>query len=166
MISGFATVLVAVWAAIRPLTQRVERRSLAIVFAGTALGTALTLTLAGSLRFGQIGGAIAAGFVGFLFAQVVDRKSDRLSDVSFLFTLLCGSAMLVGQLNSSSDVPLVCFLIPPLAPLALWLCQLGPLSKLQSQRRMIADILLPAIFVVTSIGIAVCTRLLSDSAGY
>jgi len=166
MISGFATVLVAVWAAIRPLTQRVERRSLATVFAGSAIGTALILTLAGSLRFGQIGGAIAAGFVGFMVAQVVDRKSDRLSDVSFLFTLLCGSAMFVGQLNSSSDVPFVCFLIPPLAPLALWLCQVGPLSKLQGKHRIVADILLPAIFVVTAIGIAVGTQLFSDSAAY
>ena len=166
LISGFATVLVAVWAAIRPLPQHVERRSMAIVFAGSALGTALILTLAGSLRFGQIGGAIAAGFIGFMVAQLVDRKSDRLSDVSFLFTLLCGGAMLVGQLNSASDVPLVCFLIPPLTPLALWLCQVGPLSKLQGKTRIAADILLPAIFVVTAIGIAVGTYLLSDSAGY
>ena len=166
MISGFATVLVAVWAAIRPLAQHVERRSLAIVFAGSALGMALILTLAGSLRFGQIGGAIAGGFIGFMVAQLVDRNSDRLSDVSFLFTLLCGGAMLVGQLNSTSDVPLVCFLIPPFAPLALCLSRVGPLSKLQGKTRITADILLPALFVVTAIGIAIGTQLLSDSAGY
>ncbi len=155
MISSFAVALVVVWAGLSSLTMRVERRGLAIVMAGAALGAALILTLAGSLRFGQIGGCIAAAFFGLMVAQFVDRTSGKMPDITLLFTGLCCGAMLVGQLNSSSDVPLISFLIPPLAPTSIWLGRIRPFAKFTASSRVLTDIMLPAIIVLTGIGIAV-----------
>ena len=163
MTTVFSAALVAVWAAIRPLTQRVEKTSLAIVLAGSVLGATLILMLAGSLRFGQIGGSLAAGFLGLTVIQLLNRKPERLPDLSFLFTVLCGGAMLVGQLNSSSDIPFACFLIPPLAPLAIWLGRIGPLQRLDGRLRVAADVLAPAVCVLTAVGIAAATQLMSGS---
>ncbi len=166
MICLFAVIVIGVWLVMRPLSQRIPHRSLAIVFAGSMLGATLILTLAGSLRFGQIGGSIAAGFFGLMVAEFVARTSDKLTDLSFMFCVLGGGVMLVGQLNSSSDVPLVCYLIPPLAPLTLWLGRLGPLAKLTGKSRMTIDIVLPAIVVLTAVCIAAGTQLLDDTAVY
>ena len=154
MISSFAVALVVVQAGVSSLTMRVERRGLAIVLAGSALGAAVILTLAGSLRFGQIGGCIAAAFFGLMVALFIDRKCDKMPDLSILFTMLCCGAMLVGKLNLSSDVPLISFLIPPLAPTSIWLGRTRPLAKFTASSRILTDIMLPTIIVLTGIGIA------------
>jgi hypothetical protein len=166
MILLFALALASGWAAMRPLLHRTERRSLSLVFAGSALGTTLILTLAGSLKFGQIGGTAAAAFLGLMGAQFADRKSTTLPDVSFLFAALSGGALLVGRLNSFGSVPLVCFLLCPLAPLTIWIGRAGSLSTLRGAGRIAVDILLPAVTALIAVGIAIGSQDLSGEEEY
>jgi hypothetical protein len=82
----------------------------------------VVLGLAGSLRFAQMAGCGAAALGGMAAASWIVRAARPLvSGVALPAALLVTGAMLIGRTNSFSDVPLVSYLLIPLATAALWL---------------------------------------------
>ena len=75
--------------------------------------------------------------------------------------------MIVRRLNSDTGLPLVCFFLPPLAPLTLWLVELAPLKRMASAKRVALQIGMPAVMALIAVGIAVASMLSSmDASGY
>jgi hypothetical protein len=122
--------LTAEWAAIAVLSSAVLDFALRRINAAVALLLlsavltcgAVVLGLAGSLRFAQMAGCGAAALGGMAAASWIVRAARPLvSGVALPAALLVTGAMLIGRTNSFSDVPLVSYLLIPLATAALWL---------------------------------------------
>ena len=58
-----------------------------------------------------------------------------------IFSMLIVGLLFIGHVNSSSNVPLVSYLLVPLAPLSLWLGTLRPVVRLSNKQY--AALLLP-----------------------
>lgn len=151
-IAGVSQLLL--WLSLRPLVPRCNKSTMSIVLAGSAIGSAIVLTLAGSLRFGLLGGCIAASFSGLPIALLLARSDRPLPDVSLLFVVLIGGALFVGRLNSFSNVPLISYALPLLAPLTLWPMQLKPMSSWTNRNLFLTSVSLAALPVFAAIAIA------------
>ena len=103
------------------------RLSLALLLA-SAIASALLITIAVSMRMGNVGAIAAAATAGSMMATVVGSHTP-LSTRSLIpaFALLVGGTAYVGAIEVTPR-PLV--LLPPVVPLVLWLFAAGPLSRL------------------------------------
>ena len=151
------------WILLTPLVPKSDSRILFPVLSASLIGAAAILSLAGSLRFGQIGGCLAAGFLGFAIAQFLNRKAESLPDVTLSFVVIGCGELFVGYLNldSSSDtsVPAICFLLPPLAPVSLWLAStVKPLAALPRGLRICAAIAIAACIILFAVMRAIAVQ--------
>jgi hypothetical protein len=97
-----------------------------LVFA--AMCTSAILLLSGSTGFSLTAGAGAGALTGIAVAMCRTREAT-FRGASLACCTLLGGAMLVGQFNTISQVPLASYVIPPVAPLLLWAGVRGPLSQ-------------------------------------
>lgn len=150
------TAFVAVCASLLdPLTKRFAGRVLPLVLTFALIVEAVVLALAGSLRFAQIAGCGAGGMAGYALVACFYPQRDCCRGVALPFMVLSGGAMLVGYLNSFSDVPSASYLLTPIAPLFLWAAATGPLFRLQGFKRAIIVVALPLLPCVCAILLAV-----------
>ncbi len=77
--------------------------------------------------------------------------------------ILVAGILLVGQTVSFSDVPRFCYVLPSLAPLALWAVSTGRLSKLKGAKGAVVKIGLP--LAVAGIAVVVAAVLDFRAAG-
>ena len=155
---------IVLWVVLMPLAAKSDRRVLSSVLAASLIGTAAILSLAGSLRFGQIAGCMAAGYLGFAIAQCLNRKAEPLPDVTLPFVVIGCGTLFVGYLNldlsSDSSVPAICFLLPPLAPVSVWLAStVKPLAALPRGLRTCAAIVIAACIILFAVMRAVVVQL-------
>ena len=155
------------WVAIM---QPVERRSagplLPAVLSVTLAAAAIILALSGSLRFAQIAGAGAAAMAGIFLVNCWDREPGRLSGFGLVFAILVIGSLLVGRVNSFSDVPLVSYLLVPLAPLGLWLTEAKPLGQFSSWQRSLAGGVVALAILGAAISMAILAEWSTLSGGY
>ena len=155
------------WVAIM---QPVERRSagplLPAVLSVTLAAAAVILALAGSLRFAQIALAGAASLLGIFLVSCRDRQPGRLSGIGLVFSILVIGSLLVGRVNSFSDVPLVSYLLVPLAPLGLWLTEAKPLARFPSWQRALAGGVVALAILGAAISMAILAEWSTLSGGY
>ena len=152
---GMVAYIVGLACLLEPLSQRLPGPLLPAVLWLTLTAAAIVLALSGSLRFAQIGLTGAAPFLGISLAAWADRKANHLTGVGLLFAVLSVGALSIGQVNSFSSVPLVAYVIIPVAPLTLWLTMVGPLAKLTGARRWAVNALLPIAVLASGILLAV-----------
>lgn len=143
------------------LPSRHSPKVIAAIGIATAFGVASLMLMAGSLRFAQFGGCMAAVFCGLALSRwrlsrskesAISAQPSSWPEISLIFVCLAAGVTLVGQLNSFSDVPLLCYVLVPLAPLGLWVSAV-PVSQCCSQK------------VLDRIGIGVSLLLLTVSLG-
>jgi hypothetical protein len=94
----------------------------------TAMCTSAILLLSGNTSFSLTVGCGAGALAGISVAMCGTREAT-LRGASLACCALLGGAMLVGQFNTLSTVPLASYIIPPLAPLLMWVGVRGPLSQ-------------------------------------
>lgn len=151
------------WILLTALVTKSDSRILFPVLSASLIGAAAILSLAGSLRFGQIGGCLAAGFLGFAIVQFLNHKAESSPDVTLPFVVIGCGVLSVGYLNldSSSDtsVPAICFLLPPLAPVSVWLAStVKPLAALPRGLRICAAIAIAACIILFAVMRAVVVQ--------
>ena len=134
----FVLYVVGWMAVMEPLGRRSAGPLLPAVLTATLTAAAVILALAGSLRFAQIALAGAASLFGIFLVSCWDRQPGRLSGIGLVFSILVIGSLLVGRVNSFSDVPLVSYALVPLAPLGLWLTEAKPLARFPSWQRSLA----------------------------
>lgn len=101
----------------------------ALVLAGTLLATAGVLVVSGSMRFAQMAGCGAGAALGIAGAAAIAPQRIDLTRLPLPVTVLTAGAMWIGRVNSYSDVPLVSYVLVPLAPLALGLSRARLLQR-------------------------------------
>jgi hypothetical protein len=129
--------IVAVSAGLAPLARRMPAAKLLLLLAVVLVSESVILALGGSLRFAQITGCGAAALAGMSLAAFFDRTGRTADGIALPFALLAAGMMLIGHVNSFSDVPHISYLFPPLAPLALWPLATGPGARASGPRRWV-----------------------------
>jgi len=110
------------------LPDRLLGRLSLVILLASAAASALLITIAVSMRMGNVGAIAAAATVGCVTAALVGEHAP-LSTRSMIpaFALLVGGTAYVGAIEATPR-PLV--LLPPVVPLVLWLFATGPLGRL------------------------------------
>jgi len=144
---------------LEPLSKRVSGRLFGVVLWGTMTGAAIVLAASGSLRFSQIALAGAGALFGCVVVAFLNKDSNPLQGVALLFSTLVVGSLMIGRVNSFSEVSLVSYMLVPLAPLFLWFSILGPLSRLTGNKRIIVHLGMPFVVVAGSVLLAVIADL-------
>jgi hypothetical protein len=110
------------------LPDRLLGRLSLVILLTSAIASALLITIAVSMRMGNVGAIAAAATAGCVMAALVGDHAP-LSTRSLLpaFALLVGGMAYVGAIEATPR-PLV--LLPSIVPLVLWLFAAGPLGRL------------------------------------
>jgi hypothetical protein len=106
----------------------------------TLIGGAIILALSGSLRFTQVLGAGAGALCGITQVVWLSSRDRSLAGISLSYTVLLAGMLIVGRVNSFSEVPLMSYVLLPFAPLSFWITSIGPLSRLQGTKRVLVQI--------------------------
>jgi hypothetical protein len=139
----FVAYVVVLASLLEPLAIRLLGPLLPIVFWATMTTAAVVLALSGSLRFAQIALAGAGSLFGVLLVACFRRETNHVTGLALLFSVMAVGLMLVGRVNSFSEVPLASYLLVPAAPLSLWLGVTGPLTQMTRGKRMVVSLILP-----------------------
>ena len=145
--------IVLIAAGLTPLARRMAASKLFLLLAAVLVCESAILALAGSLRFAQIAGCGAAALAGMSLAAHFDRTGRTAEGIALPFALLAAGMMLIGRVNSFSDVPLISYLLPPLAPLALWPVVAGPLARTTAPQRRLLFVA-PVLLCLLAAGLA------------
>jgi hypothetical protein len=81
-------------------------------------------------------------------------KSRSPAGIALPYAVLIGGAMLIGRVNSFSDVPWASYLMIPLAAATLWLSLVGPLAKTNGMRHRLVQtlpVLVSAVAVILAL---------------
>jgi hypothetical protein len=118
-----------VWALLDLLATRVSGPALCAALSVTLLsGGALVAGLV-SLRFGLLGVAASAALSGGFITSFRQQDSAIVRGLLPAQTVMLGGVMLAAQVNVG--LPLPSLILISIAPLAMWSCEAGPLSKLR-----------------------------------
>jgi hypothetical protein len=145
--------IVLISVGLTPLAPRMPAARLFVLLAVVLVCESVILALAGSLRFAQIAGCGAAALSGMSLAAYFQRNGRTAEGIALPFAVLAAGMMLIGRVNSFSDVPLISYLLPPLAPLALWPLSAGPLAGTTAPRRWLLASL-PVVLCLLAVGLA------------
>lgn len=144
---------------LEPLAQRRPGPLLPTILWATMTVAAVVLALSGSLRFAQIGLASASALFGIVLVACFTRNENHLAGFGFVFATAAVGLMLIGRVNSFSNVPLISYVLVPIAPLTLWCGAAGPLSCMTGFKGMVARASLP-------IGVLTAALIFGSAGGY
>jgi hypothetical protein len=150
------TAVVLVATALQPLTTRIPSPWLLVNLTGVLAAGAAVLGLSGNLRFGQIAGCGVAALTGLTIAARFSKGRINADGLVLPFTLLVTALMLIGRVHSFSEVPLVSYLLPPVAPLSLWLATNDRIARAGVRRWLV--LLLPLVVCGVAVGVAVASE--------
>jgi hypothetical protein len=162
-LSVFTVYVVVLTSLLEPLANRLVGPLLSLVLWATMTAAAVVLALSGSLRFAQIALASSAALFGILLVTCVQREAKPKPMVGggFVFSLMSVGLLLIGRVNSFSEVPLISYLLIPAAPLTLWLTAVGPLSRISDTKRAIVRAALP----LSVLAVAVLLAMIAEMRG-
>ncbi|QDS86030.1 hypothetical protein EC9_01880 [Rosistilla ulvae] len=132
----------------------------------TLSATAVALALSGSLRFAQIALAGAAAMFGLAILAWFRPARTSLVGSGFAVAVLAAGSLLIGRVNSFSEVPLATYLLIPLAPLALFASLAGPLSRVEGFKGVAFRLALPILLLGVAVGLAIAAEAGSDEMDY
>lgn len=88
---------------------------MAVVWLGTCLAAAVVVALSESLRFAQVAGLSFSAGLGLVVTGIVLKRS-LLGGLGLTLTVYLAGILLIAQVNSFSDVPLVSYWLPIAGP--------------------------------------------------
>ena len=156
-IALWGAIVVVCALALEPLAAKSSGPLLPAQLTVMMLCAAIVLALSGSLRFAQIAGAGMGTTAGMTLVAWRD-KSRSLSGAALPYAVLLGGMMLIGRVNSFSNVPLASYLMIPLAATTLWVSVMGPLSKGMGLRLCMAQAI-PVFVSAAAVVIAVIAEM-------
>ena len=139
---------------LRPLLAKHTGPVLPVVLWATMTATAIVLALSGSLRFAQIALAMAGALFGIVVVASVWRDDCYVNGVALMFSIATVGSLLIGRVNSFSEVPLASYLIIPVAPLSAWCGSMRPFSRLNGLKQTLARVALPLALLAIAVAMA------------
>lgn len=147
--------LVLLSALLQPLAARLPGSLIGTTLSICLVVVAVVMGISGSVRFAQIAGAAAGGFVGCTIAAMFRNRRGDFSGTALPFAVLAAGLMLSGRANSYSDVPLISYVLPPLAPLGLWLSAGAWESRRPGRVGSVMAAILVILPLATAVGLAI-----------
>ena len=146
-IAVFAGTLFLLSFLLDPLARRVPRAVLCGTLALSSLNGGVLVAAFVSIRFGLLGITAAAALSGAVVAAILSREEAVVRGLLPAHVVVLGGVMLAAEVNVG--LPSAALVLILTAPLALWLCELGPLARLHGKWRIVVR------FGVTIIPLAV-----------
>ncbi len=122
---GLACSFTVVWLLLAPLVGRVPSASFAFLFAAILIGGAAVLVLSGNLKIAQLAVAAAFSLCGCAGVAYFRTEEGIFRGALPLITVLLIGLMFTGYIESYSSVPVASYVTVVVAPLGLWLAELG-----------------------------------------
>jgi hypothetical protein len=146
--------MVLLSAALEALPDRLCGPPLIAILALVASGAMVAVAVAVSVKFGQLAGLIASALAGCGLSCLrrPNVSPDAVRGLIPPAVLLLAGVAYVGCIEPNP--PVVALLFIPAVPLALWAFAAGPLSRLQGNAAMAAQIGTVAILVAIAVAIA------------
>jgi len=148
---------------LEPLAARIEGWLLPAILTVTCMSAAAILVLGGSLRFAEIAGCGAGALLGVTMIGTWRRDVPLLVGAALPCAVFMAGALFIGRVNSFSDVPLVSYMLIPLAPLCLWARQMSDESTRPKKRPFLVPTCLALLVLTMAILSAVWTEMAHDS---
>jgi hypothetical protein len=130
-IGVFAGSIFLLWFLLDPLAERVPHAVLYSALALSSLNGGVLVAAFVSVRFGLLGIIAAAALGGACVATIRNRDEVILRALLPAQVVVLGGVMLAAQVNVG--LPSAALTLVPIAPLALWLCEKGPLSHMRGK---------------------------------
>ena len=134
----------------RPHAEKLGAPLLMTILTAAYIFAAVVIFLSGRASFTQFAGAGMAAMGGILLIHAVRKHKEELRDLAVPQTLLLTCLLLISQVDSHSDVPLASYVLVPLAPLALWLIAIKPVSRLTGWKKWLALLPLPMAILLAA----------------
>jgi hypothetical protein len=141
LLGGYLFVLIT---SLDTLPERLFSTLFPFLLFAAASATAIVIAEPVSLTYGQIAGAAAAALCGCAVAASYGIRGPALQGLTPVYAVLVGGIAFTGCIEP--EVPIYSIMLAPLAPLVLWLCAYGPLSRLTGLKAaavQIAVVLVP-----------------------
>lgn len=110
-----------------------------------------------SLRFAQLGGVAASGLGGAWVVSLLHRSGNIVRGLLLPYAVMVGGLMLAGSLESS-ETPRTSFILVPLAPLAVALFSIAPLSRLRGASGIVGRMVAIGLPLAAAILMAVLSQ--------
>ena len=151
LLAGYVFFLSAL---VEPLPQFLGSRTVAFCLALSAAATAGLVLASVSLTYGQLAFVAAGALAGCALASCIGLDPVAIRGLSLPYAAVVGGWSYVGCIDPPQ--PVWGLLLAPAAPLALWCCAVGPLSRWKGWSATAAQMAL----VLAGIGIAAALVLL------
>jgi len=158
-LAAFAAYVVLLPVLLEPLTKRLVGPRLPFILWATVTAAAIVLALSGSLRFAQIAIALAGALFGIFLVSFTRRDTNHLAGISLLFSVASVGALLIGRVNSFSEVPLASYLMIPAAPVFAWCGFAGPLGQFSGAKQVLATTAIPLLVLAVAVCLAAFAEL-------
>ena len=150
-LAAFTIYVVVSTCLLQILSKRFVGPLLPFVLWATIMAAAIVLALSGSLRFSQMAIAMAGALFGIVLIACVWRDANHLHGIALLFSVTAVGSLLIGRVNSFSEVPLASYLMIPAAPLFVGCCSVGRFSKLAGAKRFLVLAMLPCLLLAVAV---------------
>lgn len=121
---------------IESLAARIQGALPAAVLVVAFITGAFVLEESGSLKFAQLGGAVAAAMAGCIIAITrFGRSGPQFRSVALPVSTLLVGLIFSGYVNSFSGIPASAYALVVVSPLAVAICLLPAASKLSAGRK-------------------------------
>jgi hypothetical protein len=137
-IAAFTSTLFLLWLLLDPLAERVPRALLCGTLALSSLNGGVLVAAFISGRIGMLGIAAAAAVGGVCFVAIFHHEAAIVRGLLPAHVVILGGVLLAAQL--SAGLPTSALVLIAIAPLALWLCEMGPLARLRGRWKSVIQI--------------------------
>ncbi|TWT38539.1 hypothetical protein [Blastopirellula retiformator] len=155
LLIGWPIYVMLIALAIDLLARRLTGPLLPAVVAASIAAGVLIVFLSGTATLMQIEAIGMAAAVGIALVATFFKDKPTFAGAALPATVLSAGYLLVAKSQSFSDVPLLAYALPPLAPLALWLSQAKPIADRPGFVGVLLRILVPAIVCGVAVGLAI-----------
>ncbi len=139
---------------LQPMYERISIGVLNTTLTLIMATASVIVLLSGNLRFAQIAIAGVGSMVGITLAAMRSNRIGGNGGFAFGYLLLLCGTLLIGQVNSFSNVPLISYVMVAIAPLGLWLTEFGPVSKWTGAKRKLAQLGMPLVICLAAVTLA------------
>lgn len=137
------------------LSRRMTGPLLPAIVSISLAASMVVIFLSGNAKFTQILGIGFAAMLGVTCSSFLSKEKPALLGAALPITMLSAGYLLVAQVQSFSDVPLICYALPPTAPILLWIGQSKSLVERPGLSGAMLRLLAPAIVCLIAVGIAI-----------
>ena len=123
----------------------------------TCAAASALLLLSGSLRFSYIAMTLMGPAVGLLASALLIRDPCPFRLSAYPVAVALCAMMLIGRVNTFSDIPLLSWLLIPFAPWGQWIVTLPAVRTLTKYKKEAAALALPLLMCIVALGTALWT---------